>query len=96
MKHDNLGHNNSGHELVELGEGSGLVSQIGIDECIRLATSVKKNIIHRNLDHLLTMDVGKLKSLADVKLLSFSKKRGMYKMIKDIASKFNILETPKK
>ena len=64
---DSLGHDNSGHEAMEVGEGSRSVAQIGMDECIRLATSVKKNITHRNLDHLLTMDMDKLKLLADMR-----------------------------
>ena len=53
LGHNNLGHDNLGHEQMELGEGSRPVSQIGMDECIKLATSVKKNITHRNLNHLL-------------------------------------------
>ena len=46
-----------------------------MDAHIRLATSVKKNISHRNLDHLLTMDVDKLESLVDIKSLNLSKKK---------------------
>lgn len=48
--------------------------------------------MHRNLDHLLIMDVDKLKSLADIKSLSLSKNRALNKIVKEIESRFDDLE----
>ena len=60
-----------------------------MDELLNIAQSIKNGISHKNLDHLLKMDVDKLRKLvAIVQPLSLSKKRLMNKKIREIMTKF--------
>ena len=60
--------------VTEIREGLGLGARTGMDELLNIAQSVKYGISHKNLDHLLKMDVDKLRKIAaSVQQLSFSK-----------------------
>ena len=64
-----------------------------MDEILNIAQFVKNGISHKKLDHLLKMDVDKLRRLAaTVQPLCFSKKRSMNKMIREIMTKFDKIE----
>ena len=65
-----------------------------MDELINIAQSIKNRISHKNLDHFLKMDVDKLRTFAaTVQPLSLSKKRSMYKKIREIMTQFDNTET---
>ena len=71
--------------------GSGATT--GMDELINISQSIKNGISHKNLDHLLKMDVDKLRTfIATVQPLSLSKKRSMNKTIREIMKKFDSIE----
>lgn len=73
---------------MDVGEGSRSHAPNGMDEHIDLAQTIKRKINYRNLYLLLTMDVEKLRSLADVQPLSLAKKRSMNKIEKETLDKF--------
>ena len=50
--------------VTEVREGSGSSARTGMDEILNIAQSVKNAISPKNLDHLLKMDVDKLRRLA--------------------------------
>ena len=80
--------------VIEIREGSGSGAGTGMDEFLNIAQFVKNGISHNNLDHLLKMDVDKLKKLAtSVQALSLSKKKSMNKKIREIMTKFDNIET---
>ena len=61
-----------------------------MEKLINIAQSIKNRISHKNLDHLLKMDVDKLRTFAaTVQPLSLSKKRSMNKMIREIMKKID-------
>ena len=69
--------------VIEVREGSISGAGTGMGELLNIAQSVKYGISHKNLDHLLKMDVDKLRKLAaSVQPLSLSKKRSMNKKIR--------------
>ena len=69
--------------IIEVREGSGLGVGTGMDELLNITQSVKNGISHKNLDHLLKMDVDKLRRLAStIQPLSLSKKRSINKKIR--------------
>ena len=56
-----------------------------MDEILNIAQSVKNAISPKNLDHLLKIDVDKLRRLAvTIQPLSLSKKRSMNKKTREI------------
>ena len=65
-----------------------------MDELLNISQSIKNSISHKNLDHLLKMDVDKLRRLAGtVQPLSLSNKRLMNKKIREIMTQFHNTET---
>ena len=65
-----------------------------MDELLNISQSVKNGISHKNLDHLLKMDVDKLRKLvATVQPLSLSKKSSMNKKIREIMTQFDNSKT---
>lgn len=75
--------------VIEVREGSGSGVGTTMDELINIAQSVKNSISNKNLDHLLKMDVDKLRRLATtIQPLSLSRKRSMNKKIREILTKF--------
>ena len=64
-----------------------------MNKLINIAQTIKNGISHKNLDHLLKMDVDKLKVVvATIQPLSLSKKRSMNKKIREIMRKFDNIE----
>ena len=58
-------------------------ARTSMDELLNIAQSIKNGISHKNLDHLLKMDVDKLRRLlATIQPLCLSKKRSMNKNIR--------------
>ena len=79
--------------ITEIREGSGSSAGTSMDELLNIAQSVKYGISHKNLDHLLKMDVDKLRKLAaTIQPLSLSKKRSMNKKIREIMTQFDNTE----
>ena len=69
--------------VIEVREGSGSGAGTGMVELLNISQFVKNYIFHKKLDHLLKMDVDKLRKLATtVQPLSLSKKRSMNKKIR--------------
>ena len=65
-----------------------------MDELLNITQSVKNGIYHKNLDHLLKMDVDKLRRLVAIfEPLILSKKRSMNKKIREIMTKFDKTKT---
>ena len=65
-----------------------------MDELLNIAQYIKNGISYKNLDHLLKMDVDKLRKLAaTVQPLSLSKKRSMNKKIIEIMTQFDNTKT---
>ena len=76
--------------VTEVREGSRLGVGTGMDELLNISQSVKNAISPKNLDHLIKMDVDKLRRLAaTVQPLSLSKKRSMNKKIREISTQFD-------
>ena len=79
--------------VIEVREGSGSGAGTSMDELLNIAQSVKNDISQIKLDHLLKMDVDKLRKLAvTVQPLSLSKKRSMNKKIREIMTQFDNTE----
>ena len=80
--------------VIEVREGSGSGARTDMDELLNIAQSIKYGISHKNLDHLLKIDVDKLRKLAaSVQPLSLSKKRSMNMKIREIMTQFDNTET---
>ena len=83
--------------VTEIKEGSRSGARTSMDELLNIVQSVKYGISHKNLDHLLKMDVDKLRKLAaSVQPLSLSKRRSMKKKIREIMTQFDNTETLEK
>ena len=80
--------------VMKVREGSRSRAGTGMDELINIAQSINNGISRKNLNHLLKIDVDKLRKLVGtVQPLILSKKSSMNKKIRENLTKFDNTET---